>query len=423
MSSEKRLIVVLARTVYLPGFLMFVGYGMVAPVVPLYATALGGSLAVAGAVVSLRGFGQLLINLPAGMLLSRIGNRRLLLLSTIGALLAALATGLSRSIALLSLCTFLAGGLRSTWAITRVDYIRDLVAPGQRGRAISAVGGTIRVGGFLGPIIGGFVAKSFGYPATFLAQSALVAVAFLLYLFPGKKNPLSVTPQPGRTGRSAQPAPEAVSAAAPEVESRTPRKSSPLAEIGAVFKNQRRSFLTVGLVAFGFSVVRSARQAIFPLWGDAISLDVVAIGLVVGLSSGLDMLLFAPAGMVMDRYGRKWTGVPSLAVMSVSLLLLPLSRGFAALLAVGLAIGFGNGLGAGIVMTLGADLAPEKNTGAFLGLWFLTAGIGSTVGPLIIGGLADVLSLGTASIVTGWIGLAAVVYFLFFVPETHRPRR
>ena len=65
------------------------------------------------------------------------------------------------------------------------------------------------------------------------------------------------------------------------------------------------------------------------------------------------------------------------------------------MLAVTSLIGFGNGLGSGTMLTLGADLAPPKGEGmgAFLGLWRLIGDAGHTSAPIIVGTIADALSL------------------------------
>ena len=373
---------------------MFVGHGMTAPIIPIYATHLGASLALAGLVVSFRGFGQLLLNLPAGMMIARLGNRRLLLVSTIGIMVSAVAMGLSKSAQSLIFWAFLSGGFHSTWQMTRVYYVREVAPPTSRGRAISAIGGLVRIGSFVGPIVGGFTAQFLGFPASFYAQAAITAVSLLFYI-----KPSAITKRvPETTGSS-------------------------LSTIGKVLKQHRKNFLTVGLVALSFSAIRAARQTILPLWGDSIALEVAAIGLIVGFSSGADMMLFIAAGIVMDRKGRKWTAVPSLMIMGASLLLLPGAGGFSGLLFVGLAVGLGNGFGAGIVMTLGSDLAPDEDTGIFLGLWFLISGIGSTLAPLAVGVIADAVSLGTAATLAGLVGIAGALYFLFFARETHPSKK
>jgi predicted MFS family arabinose efflux permease len=48
--------------------------------------------------------------------------------------------------------------------------------------------------------------------------------------------------------------------------------------------------------------------------------------------------------------------VPSFAVMAFGVALIPLADDFTTLMLAGLVVGFGNGLGSGTMMTLGADL-------------------------------------------------------------------
>jgi MFS family permease len=84
---------------------------------------------------------------------------------------------------------------------------------------------------------------------------------------------------------------------------------------------------------------------------------------------GADMLLFYPAGLVMDRFGRKWTGVPCLLVLSTGVLLIGHADSASALLLGGLVAGVGNGLGAGINMTLAGDFSPRRGRAEFLGVW------------------------------------------------------
>jgi MFS family permease len=93
--------------------------------------------------------------------------------------------------------------------------------------------------------------------------------------------------------------------------------------------------------------VRSSRQAVIPLWADHIGLDAAVTSLIYGLAGGIDMLVFYPAGKVMDRKGRGWVAVPSMLIMGIALLLTPLTHGAGTLLMASLLIGFGNGIGSG----------------------------------------------------------------------------
>jgi len=146
------------------------------------------------------------------------------------------------------------------------------------------------------------------------------------------------------------------------------------------------------------------------------------IGFVLSLGFALDATLFWPVGLIMDRYGRKHAVVPSLVLLAASLVLVPLATTFPTFLLLGLLSGFGNGFGSGVVMTLGADLAPRDNAGEFIGVWRLVADVGSAVAPLGIGALAEVATLGTSAVATGLVGLAGVGIMIFLVEETlHRP--
>ena len=86
-------------------------------------------------------------------------------------------------------------------------------------------------------------------------------------------------------------------------------------------------------------------------------------------------------------------------------------------------IGFGNGLGSGTMMTLGADLAPRGARGEFLGIWRLIGDAGFTGGPIIAGAVADLVVLQAAALTVSGAGLIAAIIFALLVPETLQGRR
>src|SRR5690606_37876301 len=105
--------------------------------------------------------------------------------------------------------------------------------------------------------------------------------------------------------------------------------------------------------------VRAGRRVLIPLFGAAVlGLDALAVGLVVSAGALVDMLMFYPAGWLMDRHGRKAAIVPCFVLMGLAIALVPLTTGFWSLLGVTVLVGFGNGLGSGTMMTIASDLAP-----------------------------------------------------------------
>ena len=95
--------------------------------------------------------------------------------------------------------------------------------------------------------------------------------------------------------------------------------------------------------------------------------------------------------------------------MGAALMLMPLTHSSLTLLIASLLIGFGNGIGSGMMMTLGADFSPAVGRGHFLGLWRLMADPGSTTGPALLSGVTAVPSLAAGVFCTGLVALAAGV--------------
>jgi MFS family permease len=384
----------LGLSVYLPTFLFAVGQGAVIPTIPQFATGLGASVALAAVVVGLRGVGTMVFDIPAGVLVGRFGERYAMVIGTAALAVVAVGASFSTSPLMFAAFVFVMGCAWSIWLLARLSYVSDRAPIEVRGRALSLIGGTNRMGNFVGPIVGGVIGVTVGLEYVFWLQAvvAVLASGLMFVLI--------------RDGDGT------------EIHS-----GSIYQRLVTVVVDHRQVFMTAGVATIALQVLRNSRQAVIPLWGEQIGLDPAQIGLIFGLSSGVDMLLFYPVGMVMDRYGRKWVGVPCLAILALSMVLIPASHSFGALMAVGLLAGFGNGMGAGIVMTLGADFSPVIGRGEFLGVWRLIGDIGTAGGPFVIGGLTAVLSLGAASVATGGIGFAgaAVMYFLVAEPLKRRP--
>jgi MFS family permease len=86
-------------------------------------------------------------------------------------------------------------------------------------------------------------------------------------------------------------------------------------------------------------------------------------------------------------------------------------------------MGFGNGIGSGIVMTLAADISPEAGRPTFLGLWRELADAGSGVGPVILSAVTAVAGLASGIVVSGSVGLAAAAALWTWAPEPTGTRR
>ena len=188
-----------------------------------------------------------------------------------------------------------------------------------------------------------------------------------------------------------------------------------------MLRAHRRVFATAGVSALVLQLMRATRQLLVPLFGQSLGLDVAAIGAVYSFGTVVDIALFYPSGVLADRWGRKWSAVPSMAFYSLGLTVLPLAGGFYTLLAATMLLGFANGIGTGVIMILGADLSRSSGQqGQFLGLWRLIGDVGVSVAPLMSGVLVGAVSLAAASLAVAGIGVAGSLLMGLGVQETLR---
>ena len=130
------------------------------------------------------------------------------------------------------------------------------------------------------------------------------------------------------------------------------------------------------------------------------------------------------------RPGWSWTGGAGpgspcrwSARSPLGLLLLPLTDGFGTVLAVAVLMAVGNGMGAGVVMTLGADVAPVEGRSQFLGGWRLAGDVGATGGPLLVSAVAWAAPLAVACLVTGGLAVLGTGWVARQVSRAERRRR
>ena len=386
----------LGLSVYLPTVLFAIGQGAALPVIPLFAKDLGASVAFAATIVGLRGWGTMVFDLPAGAMIARFGERRSMLFGTITLAVMPFIILVSRSPIVFAALVFVMGCSFAIWQLARLAYVTERAPLEVRGRALSLLGGTNRIGNLIGPLVGGVAAEAYGLETAFWLQAALsVAASTVMYLLV----------------RADDHAPAEMF------------HSGIYGRFATVVVEHRKVFLTAGLATVAIQVLRRSREAAIPLWGDSIGMSPSQIGFILSGSILIEVLLFYPTGIVMDRWGRKWTGVPCLVFMAIGLMLFPFAHSFTGLLLAGMVTGLGNGFGAGIAMTLGADFSPAVGRNEFLGVWRLVGDIGGAAGPMVIGGLAGPIGLGGAIVASGGLGALGTIVLMFFVAEPLNRKR
>ena len=393
-----------AVQIYAPSTVYAVGLGAMTPALAVAALALGLDAARAAAVVLLVGLGSLVANGPASALAARAGERVTMVVSavlgTAGAGLAwATTAGVSSGpsaagvaepgrLALFLAAVLAVGMAGAGFNLARQAYLAVAVPATHRARAMSTLGGTVRIGTFLGPFLGAAAQAPLGLDGAFAAAAAAMAVGALLCLrirdLPVPASDPAAGEEPGPAGR--------------------PR-------LRDVARARRGALLTAGFGVVAVSAARAARNAVIPLWATHLGLDAATASLVFGLAGAADLLLFYPSGRLMDRFGRRAVAVPCLTLLGAGFLAISLTREPTAFAAAAVLLGIGNGFGAGIVMTLGADHSPPNARAPFLGLWRSMSDAGMLAGPLLLSGVtaAAGLAVGVGSLAVV-CGLGAVVF-------------
>lgn len=381
----------LVLPVYVPTALLAFGQGLLLPTLPAYARSFDVSFGLAALALAAAGIGTLVADVPAGMILGRLGLRPTMLIGAGLTTAATIAAGFAHYFPELLAYRFLAGVGMALWGLSRHAYIAEAIDPRQRGRTLSVFGGINRIGMFSGPAIGGLIGNELGLSAPFFLSGALGLVACgVSYRYVTDTRVIVHTERRVRW-----------------------------ALVGQMVRANRRDLSAAAVAQIFAQLIRSGRQAIIPFYGEAVlGLNVAQIGTIQSASAMLDMAMFIPAGFMMDRFGRKTAAVPSFAIMALGMACIPLASSYVMLLLAAMLLGLGNGLGSGSMMTLGADLAPPGATGEFLGIWRLIGDSGAAGGPLVVGALTDALGFDATAFALAGIGVAAAFTLAFLVRET-----
>ena len=286
----------IALAAYGPSVVNAVGHGAVMPVLALRARELGADVSTAAVVVALLGIGSLLASLPAGALVARLGERRVL--TVVGCLdaVAMAAAALTDSVLALGIAVTFSGMTWTAFLMARQGFMIDAVPLAYRARGMSMLGGSMRVGVLVGPLLG----------------AGLIAVGGLTWVFW-----LAAVDVAGLRAARADHARLRLRVA-------QAGHRAPLASL-SVLRAHRRVLLTLGVAVVIIAASRSLRTVLLPLWAEHVGLSASTTSLIFAAAAAIDIAFFFPGGWLMDTRGRFVVAVPVVASTAVACLLLPLA--------------------------------------------------------------------------------------------------
>jgi MFS family permease len=368
-------------------FFVALGFGIVAPDLPLFASGFHVGKAAAAAVISAFALMRIAGAFPAGKLIDRVGER--LVLGTgigivaVSSLLAGLAQTYWQLLALRGI-----GGVGSAmFSISAMSLLVRMVSTRQRARAVGLWQGGFLLGGIAGPGVGGVVTHvSLRLP--FFLYAGTLAVAGTVAIVALRRTPLA--DRAGGPGAARTTLGAAL------------RMPAYRAALATVFAD---SWASMGV-----------RAALIPLYvKESLHRSVIWTGIGFWCVAGVNGLVLLPAGRFADRYGRKPVLVAGCAISGSSFVLLALSSSLTAFLVAMGILGLGSGL---------LDVAPgavvgdvvEGRGGPVFAAYSMSGDVANVVGPVATGALAEV-SFGDAFSLTAAI-LAGATAMGVAMPET-----
>lgn len=384
---------------------VMMGFGVISPILPLYAQSFGVGTAMIGLTITVFGAARLVVNLPAGFLSERYGRRLLLFGGPAVTALGSLAGGLAPTFGWLIASRFVAGAGSAMYMTGAMILLADITTDENRGRLMSIYQGSLLAGVAIGPAVGGFVAQAFGLAAPFFLVAALAALA-MVWSF----------------GRMPETAPGQPAAATPSVagEGEAPARQTARESVLSILA--RPGFLLVCLLTLSIFLTRTGgRLTLLPLVGEnRLGMSPGALGLVFAMMTVLNLLTLAPAGTMIDKLGRKAVIVPSALVTGAALVLFAVSGEVWMFVLAAVLHGAGSGIVGPAPAAYAADMAPAGMRGVTMGLYRTFGDAGFVIGPVLLGWLADLAGFGWALAFDAVVLVSIALLFAVFARETLR---
>ncbi|MCI1831779.1 MAG: MFS transporter [Bifidobacterium sp.] len=406
--------------VYLPAILFATGEGALIPVVPLTARSLGASIAAAGIISGLLMIGVVIGDLPSGFVVAKWGETFAMRAAAIIAIVSAIVCWRAPNLVVLAAGVLMIGIASATFNLARQAFLTTWTPSWYRARAMSLLGGTSRIGYFVGPFIASpVIALAGSHTVYWIHVIACVAVLIALQMMPDPEQVLAAN----RANEESRQQ-KSDSHGTRQTVTSTPANSSARIAEGSRHRLPIVTYFPIlirlGAAAGILQLMRASRQVILPLWGVQLNISASHIALIMGIAGAVDLSLFYTSGQIMDRFGRRWAAVPVLIGISVGHLIMPLATAEWGYIGVAILISIANGLGSGIVMTLGADLASRYAPGdmpGFLSGWRMATDSGSAIGPLAISGMTALAGLPAAAVLIGCCGLVGAFLMQRYIPR------
>ncbi len=400
--------------------LHFVSLTFSRPLFPLLADDMGASDALIGLLTSLSYLLPLVVALPAGMLIDRLGVKALAVFGSLCLLAGNAAYAMADGLALIAAARILNGLAQVVVLVATQAYVAELGRGGQQDRNFATIFFFSGAGQLAGPLVAGYLARGIDIRFAFWVASGVAILPLALsFVIPGMG---AVRAASGQASGAGEPDPSRHSRAEPDP-SRHGRAKIDLAGIGRLLRIPGVQ-LGVG-ASLIMLLAEGARESFYPLYADSAGYDEVAVGALLSLHALFSILVQPFAGRLAAAWGR--TRVLSAAMLCgfIGHIAVPLVRGFGPM-AVAIAFaGIAMGANQPPSMASVADAAPKELRGVAMALRLTGNRVGLLLSPIITGwavalwGLPAYFYASAGMLIGGSALMAGIAARTLRQPEVH----
>jgi MFS family permease len=379
------------RAAMIGTFVVMLGFGILAPVLPNYARSFGVGYDAVGLLISAFSFARLVADPFVGRFIDRYGERAM---STWGAVwvgISSIAAGLAPTFPLLVLFRAVGGVGSALFFAALLSFLLRSIPAERSGRVMGVYYAAFNVGFIAGGPLGGLIARWFGLASPLYVYAGACLIAAVVF-WRTLHDPVRHESETRRGGIRRLP--------------------------------WNRPFITV-LVVNGVYlwIIGAVFQTLVPLFGTStyIGLSITGVGFALGVATATELVALYPAGKASDRRGRRAVLIPALAGLALTTALLgQVSTALAFIVVLG-ALGVASAYAGVPPAPMLSDVAPEELKGTAVGVFRFVGDLGFVLGPLVAGWSAGSFGFGTAFIVTAIPALLSVA-LVVSIKETMNSR-
>ncbi|MDM5186159.1 MFS transporter [Bacillus sp. DX4.1] len=357
--------------------LLFSGFYLLMPTLPIFIKQLGGSESQVGFIIGVFTISAVILRPIIGGLMDRYGRRLFIISGLLFFAITMYFYDWVTGVIFLVVLRILHG---ISWAIATTSIgtaVTDVIPQSRRGEGMGWYGLAMTLGMALGPVLGLWVIKSFSFHYLFLLCTGLALVAFILAL--GTKIP-------------------AIQHAS----------KKPISFF-------EKTLLPIAIVTFFLSLTFGGITTFLPLFAAKIQVNAGTFFLVYAVT----LTVVRPfAGKVSDKYGEGIIIIPALFTLISALLVLAMTNGIVGLVITAILYGIGFGSAQPALQVAMIRLASPEKRGIANATFFTAFDLGIGLGSILLGFVSQLMGYQMLFIVCAISGFVSLLIFILFVKKT-----